>query len=70
MKFYTVTDHDGHWPVGQASIVFAENEDHGIALLNEQLEKQGLKTWKDKQFTLNELPTDIPYALILVNGEY
>lgn len=67
MNLYTCTDHDGHWPVGVASIVIAENKEEAKELLKSELSKQGLDT---HNFTLNKVDLDKKQAIILFNGDY
>lgn len=67
MNVYTCDDHEGHWPVGTASIVIAENEDAARRLLIKELAKQGLH---DDDFTIKLVDTTQEQAIVLRNGDY
>lgn len=68
MRVFYSTDHDGHYPVGIASIVVAPNEDSARVILSEILKQHGLNG--DKPFTLTELNTTSPKVLVLRDGDY
>jgi hypothetical protein len=70
MKIFTCTDHDGHNPVGVASVVIAKDRRAAKRLLDKELVDQGLKPWKEEKYTLTELWTGQEAALILHNGSY
>ncbi len=70
MKVYICTNHDSHYPVGCASVVVAKDKKQARKLLDETLHEDGLKTSKDYDYILTELPTDEARAVILNNGEY
>lgn len=42
MKLWTCTTFSGHWPVGTAAIVIANNVDYACIALEDDLRKQGL----------------------------
>ena len=67
LNVYACTDHDGHWPVGVASVIIATNEDEARDLLLAELKAHGLK---DTPFTLRRLQTDRPQAFVLLDGDY
>lgn len=67
MKVFICTDHDGHYPVGVASVVVAKDEEDARILLNRALLADGLRV---TEFTLQEVDTSKPHATILHNGEY
>lgn len=67
MKVFVCNDHEGHWPVGTASVVVAENEQQAFALLKARLEQRGII---DEKFTLMELSLDGPQAVVLCDGTY
>ena len=69
MRVWYCTDHDGHWPVGSASVVVAEYEDQARAYLIEALREKGIHQPKG-DFTLTELPLDAAKAVVLNDGEY
>lgn len=70
MRLFTCTDHDGHWPVGAASVVVASGEAEASALLDEALKKHGLKPYADCRYTLREINITTPRAFILQDGDY
>lgn len=67
MIVFTCTDHDGHWPVGVASIVVAESEDQACDLLDAELVKRGLKPGG---YSLVSMDVSRPRAVILNDGDY
>ena len=67
MRVFTCTDHAGHWPVGVASVVVAENISIAYETLMGELANQGLAR---SHFTLVELPLDKSSCRILCNGDY
>lgn len=69
VKLFTCTDHDGHWPVGVASIVLADNEMQAGMMLAHELLKKGLDPVKPA-FTLTEVDMSQPCAIILNDGDY
>jgi hypothetical protein len=68
MNVYVCTDHDGHWAVGVASVVVAENEEQARTLLVAELATHGLK--QVDPFTLRRIATDAPKAFVLNDGDY
>jgi len=42
MKTYTNNSFTGHWPVGTAAVVRAQNADKAAEILNTELRSQGL----------------------------
>lgn len=67
MKLFTCVDHATIWPVGGASIVIAENEFEARHLLSQRLSSVGLNS---QPFTLTEIDTTQPRAVILFDGNY
>ena len=67
MNVYTCTDHDGHWPVGVASVVVANDVVEATNLLAHALADVGLDL---KAFTLTVLDLTHPHAVILNDGSY
>lgn len=67
LQAFACTDHDGHYPVGVASVVFAEDEAQARALLAAELREHGLK---DERFTLRRLNSTKPKAFVLQDGDY
>lgn len=70
MKVYTCTDHDGHYPVGVASVVVAETLEQAGLLLDSQLLENGLGSFLEKPYILVELSLELPKAIVLANGDY
>lgn len=68
MAVFTCTCFKGHWPVGTAAVVIAEDREKAATLLNVELEKQGLSPEVLPDW-LDELGTDA-CAVILCNGDY
>lgn len=66
MKAFVSIDFTGHWPVGVAAIIIANDADEATALITLELKEHGL------QFdgSLREINTQSPKAFVLLNGEY
>lgn len=70
MRVYTCDSFKGHYPVGAAAVVVATNRKRAAFLLEQALEKEGLKQTIDPM-QLNVLPTNrTETCIILVNGNY
>lgn len=69
MRAWYCTDHDGHYPVGVASIVVAEREGEARALLIEELRAHGLSQ-PSGDFTLTEIDLSKSAAFVLNDGDY
>jgi hypothetical protein len=67
-RIFTCTDHEGHWPVGVASVVVADNETSARAVLGVELYKHGLT--RNEPFTLQEVDLSHPHAVVLMDGDY
>ena len=67
MRLWTCVDHDSFW-IGGASIVLAENEELAKELMRQALVVSGLNP--DEPFTLIEVDTAKPQAIVLKNGDY
>jgi len=70
LKVFVCDDHDGFYPVGVSSIIVAKDRRQAKKLLNEQLKIFRLETSKDCPYTLREIPTDSPIAIIINDGNY
>lgn len=68
MNIYTCTDHEGHYPVGVASVVVANSEDEARKLLEAELAAHGLKN--QEPFTLRRIQIERPQAFVLNDGDY
>ena len=69
-KLFVCTDHDGHYPVGVASIVLADNKDEARELLDMALSDEFLKQYDRHTYTLREVSLKDYGAHILCNGNY
>lgn len=70
MRVYTCNDFKGHYPVGRAAVVVAPNRKRAAFLLEQALEKEGLKQTIDPM-KLIILPTNrTETCIILANGDY
>lgn len=67
---YVCTDHDGHYPVGVASVIVAWNEAEARKLLDASLVEHGLKPYDKHPYTLTAIALDVSYAGVLCNGDY
>lgn len=67
MRLFYSTDHDSVW-VGGASIVLANTPEEARELLTKELASVGLD--KRPEFTLIEVATAKPQAIILRDGDY
>ena len=70
LKVFTCSDHDGHYPVGTASVIVAKDKQYARRLLNKSLKSAGLKQSPEKPFTLNELDTTEAGVTTLCDGNY
>ena len=69
MKVWTNTQFEGHYAVGTAAVVVADNAEQAAELLNDACGKEGLgRPATAQQFT--ELTCVKPVARILCNGNY
>lgn len=69
MNVYTCNNFKGHWPVGSAAVVVAEDSDQARMLLNTELKLRGLKQDVDK-LKLVRLRTLTEKVRILCDGDY
>ena len=69
MRIFTCTNHDGHYPVGVASVVIAETEDKAYEQLDKALIEAGLKPYDKEEYQINEVEMK-PQAIILNDGNY
>jgi hypothetical protein len=68
LHVYVCTDHDGHYPIGVASVVIARNQVDARGLLDAQLEAHGLNP--NEPYTLVEIGLEGPEAVVLRDGNY
>jgi hypothetical protein len=69
VNVYTCNNFKGHWPVGSAAVVVAEDSDQARMLLNTELKLRGLKQDVDK-LKLVRLRTLTEKVRILCDGDY
>lgn len=69
MKIYTCTNHNGHYPVGVASVIIEETKEKAHEKLDKALIEAGLKPYDKDEYTLNEIEMK-PQVIILNNGNY
>lgn len=70
MRVFTCTNHPQHYPVGCASVVVAETEEEARTLLDARLIERGLVPSTEHPYTLQELETGTPSAVMLCDGNY
>jgi len=70
MKVFTCTDHDGHWPIGVASVIVAKDKRQARKLLDKELVVRGLLPRAEQEYTLDEVSLDVAQALVLQGGDY
>lgn len=68
MKIFTCNDHEGHYPVGVASIIVADHEKEARLMLIEKLADIGIKA--DNDFSLVELDVSKKQVSVLCDGNY
>ena len=69
LKVYTVSDHDSHIPWGAGSVVVARNRDQAREILDKELVRQSLAPYDDRPYTLIEMPLDLPFARVMLEGQ-
>lgn len=67
MRLFSSKDFEGHWPVGTAAVVMAEDEAAARVLLLAELKEHHLSVG---EFTLQEIPMGKPLAVVLSDGDY
>ena len=76
MRAYVCTSFKGHFPVGTAAVMVANDRGHALRLLAKKLEGAGLEVvrYDDKPLTLDDIegPLNLaaPGARILLDGNY
>jgi hypothetical protein len=71
MRVWVTTDFEGHYPVGTAGIVVAEDEARARRLMRDEIKRQGLSgKGFGKPFSLQEIPLTNARATVLLNGDY
>ena len=69
MRVFTCDDFKGYWPVGTAAVIVAESKADAEKRLREHLASMGLRQ-DDRELTLIELDTHVPYVCVLRDGNY
>lgn len=69
MKVFINANFRGHYPVGSAAVVVANNAQEAAQQLEEALARQGLAQSIDPKRMIR-LPTNTPTVSILVDGNY
>lgn len=69
LNVYTCVDFTGHYPVGQAAVVVAEDPDKAEVLLKKALKKVGLDQGGDA-LNMVQLPLGRSKVVILMDGNY
>lgn len=69
MNVYINNSFTGHWPVGTAAVVVAQNSVMAAEMLEEELKKQDLSQKIDPK-AMERLSTYRPSVTILNNGDY
>jgi len=70
MKIYTCTNFKGHYPVGTAAVVVANNRQEAERVLEDELHNLNLPQDRHWEPRLTEALTDTAYAIILNTGDY
>lgn len=69
LRVFTVIDHDVLY-VNGASVVVATDEEEARRLLDAALIEAGLRPYDKDPYTLVELDTTVPHAVVLNDGDY
>ncbi len=68
MKVWSHNKFKGHWPVGTAAVVVAETREEAGFILNEELDRRGLRFCDPDQF--EEIPFEAGTVRVLCDGDY
>lgn len=68
MRVFTCNDFEGHYPVGSAAVVVAEDEDAARVALRRELRSMGLELRKGDK--LIELDVSAARVVVLNDGDY
>ena len=69
MKVYMNNTFSGHYPVGSAAVVVAENKQSAAAMLSEILTRNGLSQ-EVTPSSMMEVDLNKPNTYLLADGEY
>jgi hypothetical protein len=70
MKVFTADGFRGHYPVGTAAVIMAENEEQALLLLNDELKKHDLPVTTMADSGITHRKTNIADVVILCDGNY
>lgn len=73
MKVFYTTEFSGHWPVGTAAVVVAENAEQAYLMLKEELKNHSIGLAGQDDFdasSFSELNTRYATAVVLNDGDY
>lgn len=70
MKTYTCRDFTGHWPVGAAAVVRADNEEEAAAVLNRELREVHGLAGDAEPANMILFPHPKERVRVLVDGNY
>lgn len=68
LKVFTCTEFAGHYPVGTAAVIVAQDMAEARNILAKELASRGLELEEDEKVV--ELILDAPKAIILRDGNY
>jgi hypothetical protein len=68
LRLFATNDFRGHYPVGSAAVVIAENMEEARVALSSELAKGGLKLRADDKVV--EIDLTVPSVWIMNNGDY
>ena len=68
LKVFVCSDFVGHWPVGTAAVMVAEDEDEAWVILKDILEKSGLPQTETPEILRLSLTNKM--VLVLNDGNY
>lgn len=70
MRLWTCNDFKGHWPVGSAAVVLAENEDRARELLDAAIKGRSLPDGLQSDEPIVEVDMGVEQAIVLCDGNY
>ncbi len=69
MNIYTCTNFKGHYPVGTAAVVVAENKGEAERLLRDMLHQEDLG-YDKTPYVMELVDPNVNGAIVLLNGDY
>lgn len=70
LRIFTCTNFKGHWPVGSAAVIIAENESDARSELWNTLKSRGLGNDDPSKWELIEIEPTSTQIRILCDGQY